>query len=683
MTHNYVVAQERSKQTQFMKVLIQRQFISELTMELLSTNEISDFDACEEGLTSELVLKNVFWCSTDIVLKNYCGKKLKFANVIYTCKHGGATRATGTGIRPHQRTMKRDCPAKVVVAARRSGVQQLEITELKTEHNHEVSYEIFRTYPECRQLSAEEVDFVKPLMELNVLPSLIVEKLKERSGKAVIAKDLYNLRRETYGQDEANMLLKEQHVVTRLLELFVQENTATANTRVVVVDKDFTEITAVRTTFPSAPAVQLCQFHVFKAFRAAVGHLAKSSDERERLSSCFGEMLHAPTPDKFKEAKAEFERFASADVSSYFAKNWGSIPEMWARHLCDREFTGGNNTTNRVESHNARIKHVLASSSKLHEALRGLMKLSSSMLHEVRHKTMLLKTSEFYSYEASEDVQKQCSKVLTPYACKLVSDELAKTRDDPPQIEMLSPETYSVSSSCSDFCHKVSFQDQSCSCTTYAKMGLLCRHFLAVCVKFSLKPSLEKAVHKRWFKSCQLEFLSNSAKSNPEAGSSEEPRILSMPGPSFERMNRNQRFNYAMRTLRAVADNLADCQPDVFATRLALLESLNASWLRREDVTPRVYHEDVEVAENVTTQDVRPAIVSTINQQEETDQEQVNVATGCASSRSNVTVPDSDTPSSASQGCTVTLGSLGLEWGSVAAGYRPGADDPRDATGPC
>ncbi|KAM7303422.1 uncharacterized protein ISCGN_013380, partial [Ixodes scapularis] len=185
-------------------------------------------------------------------------------------------------------------------------------------------------------------------------------------------------------------------------------------------------------------------------------------------------------------------------------------------------------------------------------------------------------------------------------------------------------------------------------------MGLLCRHFLAVCVKFDLKPSFEKAVHKRWFMSCQLEFLGNSVKSNPEASSSEEPRILSMPGSSFEKMNRNQKFNYAMRTLRAVADNLADCQPDVFATRLALLESLNASWLRREDVTSRVSHEDVEVAENVATQDVRPAIVSKINQQEETDQEQVNVATGCASSRSNVTVPDSDTPSSASQGCTVT-----------------------------
>ncbi|KAG0418987.1 hypothetical protein HPB47_004452 [Ixodes persulcatus] len=57
-----------------MKVPIQRQFVSELTMELLSTNETSDFDACEEGHRNELALKDLFWCSTNIVLKNYCGK---------------------------------------------------------------------------------------------------------------------------------------------------------------------------------------------------------------------------------------------------------------------------------------------------------------------------------------------------------------------------------------------------------------------------------------------------------------------------------------------------------------------------------------------------------------------------------------------------------------------------------
>lgn len=35
-----------------------------------------------------------------------------------------------------------------------------------------------------------------------------------------------------------------------------------------------------------------------------------------------------------------------------------------------------------------------------------------------------------------------------------------------------------------------------------------------------------------------------------------------------------------MRTLKSLADTLADCQPDIFAQRLRLLEELNSTWLK-------------------------------------------------------------------------------------------------------
>lgn len=133
----------------------------------------------------------------------------------------------------------------------------------------------------------------------------------------------------------------------------------------------------------------------------------------------------------------------------------------------------------------------------------------------------------------------------------------------------------------------------------------------AVCGRFSLEPCLEQVVSKRWFKSYQVECLGSTVERNhqevdsgSEAGSSGELQVVSMPGPSFEKMNRNQRFNYAMRTLKAVADNLADCQPDVFAARLAFLESVNAAWLRQEDVA-LTHHEDekIDVPGNTKVQD--------------------------------------------------------------------------------
>ncbi|XP_065291475.1 uncharacterized protein [Dermacentor albipictus] len=672
-------------------------------MEIATGARFDSYDAFDTALRHFQVQTNTLFVkktskSIDVVNAHLSREavkldsKLRFSNATFTCKHGGRHRTNATGVRPNQRTMKKDCPVKLVLAARRA-TQQLEITALNLQHNHEVSIEIYKAYPECRRLATEELSFVQPLMELNVPPSMIVQKLKEQSGKTVIAKDLHNLKRATRTEDEASLLVAElkhcqatygarvlsitdenkelqilfiqtphmqqafrsfpevvlldatyrtnklrmplyvmavqdgsgstqviayafvaseqQHVVNQLLETFVQENPAAADTQVVVVDKDFTEINAIRTTFPSSPAVQLCQFHVTKAFKSAAGQLAKSSDERERLLSSFNEMLLSPTPARYNDAKAEFERYASEEAVSYFAKNWGNIPEMWVRHLCDRKFTGGNNTTNRVESHHAKLKNVLASSSKLHETVRNILKMSSSMQQEACHKTILLKTCEFYSHQESEGVEKECAKVLTPYACKIIKQELAKMQDDPPEVRIVSEQTYAVASSCTDAWHEVSLDNHACSCTTYSKMKLLCRHFLYVCVKFGIKPDLTKAVHKRWFKSYQLKFMGGAVETNSEAANHEAPEILSMPGPSFEKMNRNQRYNYALRALKALVDNMADCQPDVFAERLAFLESVNASWLKRDASFTHPHNEDEIVqADSASVLDILPTTSS-------------------------------------------------------------------------
>ena len=61
-----------SKQEVFLKLSNQRKVVTDLTVELLSNDESSDFDACDDGHSCELVLKYVLWCSTNILLKNFC-----------------------------------------------------------------------------------------------------------------------------------------------------------------------------------------------------------------------------------------------------------------------------------------------------------------------------------------------------------------------------------------------------------------------------------------------------------------------------------------------------------------------------------------------------------------------------------------------------------------------------------
>ncbi|CAN8006962.1 unnamed protein product [Ixodes hexagonus] len=71
VANSYVVVTQLSKQADFLRMPNQRQLVTDLTVELLGNDESSDFDACENGHTSELVLKHILWCSANILLKNF------------------------------------------------------------------------------------------------------------------------------------------------------------------------------------------------------------------------------------------------------------------------------------------------------------------------------------------------------------------------------------------------------------------------------------------------------------------------------------------------------------------------------------------------------------------------------------------------------------------------------------
>lgn len=74
VAHCYVVVEQLATQPELLLMREQRQVVTELTLHLLANEEPSDFDACENGHTSESVLKHILRCSTNILLKNFCGK---------------------------------------------------------------------------------------------------------------------------------------------------------------------------------------------------------------------------------------------------------------------------------------------------------------------------------------------------------------------------------------------------------------------------------------------------------------------------------------------------------------------------------------------------------------------------------------------------------------------------------
>lgn len=234
----------------------------------------------------------------------------------------------------------------------------------------------------------------------------------------------------------------------------------------------------------------------------------------------------------------------------------------------------------RVEAHNSFIKTALSSSTKLHDAVRKLLDLSSSTERKSAHSATLLKTCIFYNHSSNNKVEEACAKVLTPFACGVIRKKFCKLAENDIEVKKTTENLYHVTFSNGERWHDISIESHSCSCTFSSKMGLPCRHLLAVYVKYDTEPDLEKAVRSSWFKWYQAALLPNQQAAAENSTPTDQLRILSMPGPNFEIMNRNWQYNFAMRTLKSLADTLADFQPDIFAQRLRLLEDLNSTWLK-------------------------------------------------------------------------------------------------------
>ena len=77
-------------------------------------DEFDTFDDFHEKLNQFSKTTNVVWVKSDSKTVETANKKLsskskpfdkkfKFRNVLYTCKHGGAPRVSGRGLRPNQR----------------------------------------------------------------------------------------------------------------------------------------------------------------------------------------------------------------------------------------------------------------------------------------------------------------------------------------------------------------------------------------------------------------------------------------------------------------------------------------------------------------------------------------------------------------------------------------------------
>ncbi|GFS17494.1 transcription factor FAR1 [Elysia marginata] len=126
-------------------------------------------------------------------------KTVGYEYISYACKQGGPPRVgSGRGIRVNQRTVKTNCPVKLrLVHEIIDGEHRLVIKTLVLNHNHEISEEIYKGYPENRRANVTP-ELVELLNTPEVSNTVVRDFIKREQGVHMLPRDVNNLRKRVH-----------------------------------------------------------------------------------------------------------------------------------------------------------------------------------------------------------------------------------------------------------------------------------------------------------------------------------------------------------------------------------------------------------------------------------------------------------------------------------------------------
>jgi len=112
-----------------------------------------------------------------------------------------------------------------------------------------------------------------------------------------------------------------------MIQTFKECNPAWNNTKVIVIDKDFSEWKSLSLAFPDAD-ILFCQFHVIKYLFKKVVDCEVPKDQREEVREFIRHLVHAKTQEQYEEARDDLLKIMGKEFESYILENWENCIEM-------------------------------------------------------------------------------------------------------------------------------------------------------------------------------------------------------------------------------------------------------------------------------------------------------------------------------------------------------------------
>lgn len=146
---------------------------------------------------------------------------------------------------------------------------------------------------------------------------------------------------------------ERKETLTSACKIFKDANSLWSEIQGVVIDKDVTEISALRAASPQARLL-LCPWHEKKYLylEAAKAKYGFDAFEKAAVKSNCDALIAAPSAEKYDDRLASL-RVIVRDKQKldawfeYFDPNWANCKEMWCSYMCSNVPHLGNNTNNR------------------------------------------------------------------------------------------------------------------------------------------------------------------------------------------------------------------------------------------------------------------------------------------------------------------------------------------------
>lgn len=120
---------------------------------------------------------------------------------------------------------------------------------------------------------------------------------------------------------------ERQDTVKRAIGLFCSFNANTQKeTKTVIVDKDYNEITGIASLLPCA-SIQLCRFHVSKVFKCETKN--EPIESRDNVRHILQSLIYCGSRESYTKYYDELVRMASPRFLQYFHKNWHHCKQAW------------------------------------------------------------------------------------------------------------------------------------------------------------------------------------------------------------------------------------------------------------------------------------------------------------------------------------------------------------------